>query len=305
MQDRGRLPAVIERSRGDHAYDFPPAPPRNLMVVLIAAASLEPLRRRTAPVVIDQRPLRRRSKPRLLGYVAAAAVVPAAVLAWFAVQPALSPSPPRDRVDVAIAPGIEIDLPELPSVSPKPAPAPKAAVPPPVVEEERSGPNRLCQRRRAVVAGAGAGRLCRGGTAEDRGYARLPQHRDLDARGGRQGTDRKHPQVHGRRRRLGRRRRAGHGHGGDRRADRALSSSHTRIALARFAGLSASTRAASIRATSALSGSFSSAAASRSASQKAGSRLIEVAWPATITDRFTGPAEPAPFIRIKVPLRSA
>ena len=39
----------------------------------------------------------------------------------------------------------------------------------------------------------------------------------------------------------------------------------------------------------ALSGSPSAAAASRSASQKIGSRLIEVAWPAIIIERLTGP----------------
>jgi hypothetical protein len=71
---------------------------------------------------------------------------------------------------------------------------------------------------------------------------------------------------------------------------RARSNNHTRIALARLGGSSVSTRAASIRATSADSGSPASAASATSASQNTGSRLIEVAWPAIITERLTGPA---------------
>ena len=71
------------------------------------------------------------------------------------------------------------------------------------------------------------------------------------------------------------------------------SNSQTRIALARLAGKGAATRSASIRATSAFSGSPSAAAASRNASQKTGSRLIEVACPAIMIERFTGPIKPS------------
>src|SRR5262249_41914994 len=67
------------------------------------------------------------------------------------------------------------------------------------------------------------------------------------------------------------------------------SNSQTRIALARLAGMRAVTRSASIRATSAFSGSASALAASRKASQKTGSRLIDVACPAIMIERFTGP----------------
>src|SRR3954470_21938660 len=61
------------------------------------------------------------------------------------------------------------------------------------------------------------------------------------------------------------------------------------MALARLGGSGASIRPASIRATSAFSGRPSAAAASRSASQNTGSRMIELAWPAIMIERFTGP----------------
>src|SRR5688572_25102995 len=61
------------------------------------------------------------------------------------------------------------------------------------------------------------------------------------------------------------------------------------MALARLGGSESSMRCASMRATRALKGSPSAAAASRNASQKTGSRLIDVAWPAIITERLTGP----------------
>ena len=49
-------------------------------------------------------------------------------------------------------------------------------------------------------------------------------------------------------------------------------------------------RAASIRATSAFSGTWNLVAAASSPRQKIGSSVIDVAWPAIITDRLTGPA---------------
>jgi len=48
-------------------------------------------------------------------------------------------------------------------------------------------------------------------------------------------------------------------------------------------------RSTSIRATSAFTGTPSSRAAFSSACQNIGSRLIDVSWPAIVTDRFTGP----------------
>src|SRR5579859_1615502 len=78
----------------------------------------------------------------------------------------------------------------------------------------------------------------------------------------------------------------------------ARSNSHTRIALARLGGSSASIRFASMRATSADSGRSSSVAASPSAVQKTGSRLMEVAWPAIATERLIGPATPLTSIHM-------
>ncbi len=72
------------------------------------------------------------------------------------------------------------------------------------------------------------------------------------------------------------------------------STTHTRSALDRFGGAGARTRSASTRATSIGSDTPSAAAARASASQKTGSSDTEVAWPATASERLTGPATPTP-----------
>lgn len=64
------------------------------------------------------------------------------------------------------------------------------------------------------------------------------------------------------------------------------------MALARLGGSAAVIRTASMAATSADSGSARRVAASSSAVQKPGSRLMEVWWPAIVTDRLTGPTKP-------------
>ncbi len=68
--------------------------------------------------------------------------------------------------------------------------------------------------------------------------------------------------------------------------------SHVRNALARLGGSGCAIRNASICATSADSGTACRAAARSSARQNNGSRLIDVEWPAIVTERLTGPANP-------------
>lgn len=114
------------------------------LVVQVTAITLRPMWRPPAPLVIDQWPPKpRRRWPAWLA--ASGALVVAAILGWI-VAGWGSSAQPRNRVDVAIAPGLEIDLPDLPPPPAKAnaeAPA-KAKLPAPVAaESKRESPSPL------------------------------------------------------------------------------------------------------------------------------------------------------------------
>lgn len=135
------LPAVTDP---DRPFGLAPRSDVRALVVQVTAITLSPLRRAPAPLVIDQWPPKPR--PRWPLWLAALmALVAAAIAGWFAAGSGSS-TEPRSRVDVAIAPGVEIDLPELPPTArPKAAQPVKAPTPPQPVpdEQERASSQKL------------------------------------------------------------------------------------------------------------------------------------------------------------------